>query len=114
MLLACNVVYNSGRPLTAPVADFYLGDNGVFLDYSERNQFRIPDYHRLDISYTLTRGAVRSNKNKGSLTFSVYNLYSRRNAFSVYYKRNPSQPLVAYKLAVLGTAIPSITYNFQF
>ena len=114
MLLACNFVYNSGRPLTAPVADFYLGDNGVFLDYSERNQFRIPDYHRLDISYTLTRGAVRSNKNKGSLTFSVYNLYSRRNAFSVYYKRNPSQPLVAYKLAVLGTAIPSITYNFQF
>lgn len=109
-----NFVYNSGRPATAPVADFYLGEGGVFLDYSERNVYRIPDYHRLDVSFTLTRGAIRSSKKKGSLTFSVYNIYSRRNAFSIFYRRNNNEPLVAYKLSVLGSALPSITYNFQF
>ncbi len=109
-----NFVYNSGRPATAPVADFYLGEGGVFLDYSDRNAHRIPDYHRLDISFTVTRGAIRSSKNKGSVTFSVYNVYSRRNAFSIFYRRNNNEPLVAYKLSVLGTALPSITYNFQF
>lgn len=109
-----NFVYNSGRPATSPVADFYLGEGGVFLDYSERNVYRIPDYHRLDISFTLTRGAIRSSKKKGSVTFSVYNVYSRRNAFSIFYRRNNNEPLVAYKLSVLGSALPSITYNFQF
>lgn len=114
MSFALNFVYNTGRPLTAPVADFYLGDKGVFLDYSNRNEYRIPDYHRLDLSLTFTRGAIRSHKNKGSFTFAVYNFYSRKNAFSVFYRRSVNTPLVAYKLSVLGTALPSVTYNFQF
>ncbi len=114
MAFAFNFVYSSGRPQTAPISDFYLGDKGVFLNYSDRNQFQIPDYHRLDISYTFTRGAIRTHKNKGSLTLAVYNVYARKNAFSVFYRRDLNEPIVAYKLAVLGTALPSITYNFQF
>ncbi|MEO5582055.1 MAG: TonB-dependent receptor plug domain-containing protein, partial [Saprospiraceae bacterium] len=114
MFLSANFVYTTGRPQTTPIADFYLGDGGVFLNYSQRNSLRIPDYHRLDISYTITRGAIRTRKRKGSLTLAVYNLYARKNAFSVFYRRSPNQPLVGYKLAVLGTALPSITYNFQF
>ncbi len=114
MFFSANFVYATGRPQTAPISEFYLGDGGIFLNYSQRNSLRIPDYHRLDLSLTITRGAIRSHKNKGSLTFAVYNFYARKNAFSVFYRRTPNQPLVAYKLAVLGTALPSITYNFQF
>ncbi len=114
MFLSANFVYASGRPQTAPIADFYLGDGGVFLNYSQRNSLRIPDYHRLDVSFTVTRGAIRTSKNKGSLTLAVYNLYARKNAFSVFYRRTPNHPLVGYKLAVLGAALPSLTYNFQF
>ncbi|MFZ1716335.1 MAG: TonB-dependent receptor plug domain-containing protein [Saprospiraceae bacterium] len=114
MSFSSNFVYASGRPLTGPVADFYIGDGGVFLDYSQRNYLRIPDYHRLDVSLTVTRGAIRTRKNKGSITLSVYNLYARKNAFSVFYRKSNNQPLVAYKLAVLGTALPSLSYNFQF
>ncbi|MBK7607338.1 MAG: hypothetical protein IPI18_09115 [Saprospiraceae bacterium] len=84
------------------------------MDYSQRNYLRIPDYHRLDVSLTVTRGAIRTRKNKGSITLSVYNLYARKNAFSVFYRKSNNQPLVAYKLAVLGTALPSLSYNFQF
>ena len=111
---SANFVFNSGRPLTAPVAEFYLGDGGHFFDYSERNEFRIPVYHRLDMSITLTRGNIRTNKYKGSWTFSVYNVYNRRNAFSVFYRRDINEPPVAYKLSVLGSILPSVTYNFQF
>lgn len=114
MFFSANFVYSTGRPQTTPISEFYLGDGGIFLNYSQRNSIRIPDYHRLDLSYTITRGAIRKQKNKGSLTLAVYNFYARKNAFSVFYRRSPNEPLVAYKLAVLGTALPSITYNFQF
>ena len=114
MFFSANFVYSTGRPQTTPISEFYLGDGGIFLNYSQRNSIRIPDYHRLDLSYTITRGAIRKQKNKGSLTLAVYNFYARKNAFSVFYRRSPGEPLVAYKLAVLGTALPSITYNFQF
>lgn len=111
---SANFVFNSGRPLTAPVSEFYLGDGGNFFDYSERNEFRIPVYHRLDMSVTVTRGTIRTKNYKGSWTFSIYNVYNRRNAFSVFYRRNINEPPVAYKLSVLGSILPSITYNFQF
>lgn len=114
MALSINFVYNSGRPVTAPVSNYFLGEGGVFLNYSDRNAYTIPDYHRMDLSYTITRGAVRTKRFKGSLTFSVYNIYFRRNAFSVFFKRDLSKASTAYQLAVLGTALPAITYNFKF
>lgn len=112
--LAFNFTFSSGRPVTAPVSNYFIGDGGVFLNFSDRNQYRIPDYHRLDISYTITRSAVRTKRYKSSLTFSVYNIYARRNAFSVFFKRNLNEPSQAYQLSVLGTALPAVTYNFQF
>ena len=114
MALSINFVYSSGRPVTAPVSNYFLGEGGVFLNFSDRNAYTIPDYHRMDLSYTITRSAVRSKRFKGSLTFSVYNIYFRRNAFSVFFKRDLNKPSTAYQLAVLGTALPAVTYNFQF
>ncbi len=108
-----NFTYNTGRPIAAPVADYQLGTT-VVPHFSERNQFRIPDYHRLDVSYTINSNIVRRKFLKGSFTFSVYNLYSRNNAFSVFFRRDLQSTNNAFKLSVLGSAFPSITYNFEF
>jgi TonB dependent receptor/CarboxypepD_reg-like domain/TonB-dependent Receptor Plug Domain len=111
--LSINFTYGTGRPITAPASAFFTNDV-VLLNYSDRNEYRIPDYHRMDISYTITRSNIRTKGFKGSLTFAIYNLYFRRNAFSVFFKRDIEKFSTAYRLSVLGTAIPSVTYNFNF
>ena len=111
--LSFNFTYTTGRPLTAPDNNYGL-DDYIVPGYSERNRYRIPDFHRLDVSYTLQRGLFRTHKYKDSFTLSLYNLYARKNAYSIYFKRDRRNVFGAYKLSVLGTILPSITYNFQF
>jgi hypothetical protein len=108
-----NFTYNSGRPIAVPAASYYV-DYILVPHYTERNQYRIPDYHRLDVSYTVKRNVIRKKKYKDSFTFSVYNLYARKNAYSIFFKNDRGTLTNAYKLSVLGTIFPSITYNFEF
>jgi outer membrane receptor for ferrienterochelin and colicin len=105
--------FTSGRPITAPVSSYSLG-NVVVPHYSDRNEYRVPSYHRLDISYTYRRNAVKKRRYQDSITFSIYNVYSRRNAFSVFFRKETNRPPQAYRLSVLGSAFPSITYTFEF
>jgi outer membrane receptor protein involved in Fe transport len=106
------VSYNSGRPLTAIESSYLVGGTVVPV-YSQRNKYQIPNYLRVDLSFTI--GNV-IKKIDDSLVFSVYNLFGRDNAYSIFYQR-PAFNFVLprpYKLAVLGAALPSITYNFKF
>jgi len=108
-----NFNYGTGRPTTAPVGNF-LTRTGLFVPiYTERNQLRIPDYHRIDIAYTLGKGWKKDKRFQSSWTFSVYNIYGRQNAFSVYYDNSGARKAVANKLAILGYAFPSVTFNFE-
>ncbi len=108
-----NFTYNSGRPITVPLN--YYSINGVVIpNYSERNSFRIKDYHRLDLAYTIDNSKAKVKGWRGSLTFSVYNIYARKNPFSVFFKRNNNERVSAYELSVLGTVMPAMTYNFTF
>ena len=108
-----NFNYNTGRPATPPLGN-YKTPNGLNVPvYSKRNQFRIPDYHRLDIAYTIGQGYNQTKKFKTSWTFSIYNVYGRRNAFSVYYTQGLLSAVQANQLSVLGSMFPSITFNFQ-
>lgn len=106
------VTYNSGRPLTAIETSYVTGGTVVPL-YSERNKYTIPDYFRVDFSFTIGN-IIR--KIDDSLVFSVYNLFGRNNAYSVFYQRPANNYLIPkpYKLSVLGSALPSLTYNFRF
>ncbi len=106
--------YNTGRPTTPPVGNYETPLGLVVPLYSERNQLRIPDYHRLDISYTLGQGYNKTRRVKTSWTLAVYNVYGRRNAFSVFFTEGPFQRAEANQLSVLGTALPSVTLNFEF
>ncbi|MHA7101105.1 TonB-dependent receptor [Roseivirga pacifica] len=104
-----NFVYSTGRPITAPTSVYQIGPYRQFPNYSERNQFRIPDYHRLDVSLTIDRGFAKFKKIKSEWNFSIYNVYGRKNAYSIYF----SDTSRAYKLAILGF-VPSVSYNFIF
>jgi hypothetical protein len=109
-----NFTYSTGRAITYPES-IYIVDGYAISQYSARNQGRTPDYHRLDISLTIDEALKKKQRWKGSWTFGVYNVYARKNPYSVYFKpQQAGKQVQAYRLAVLGTILPSITYNFKF
>lgn len=109
---SANYNYSTGRPITYPVATYYMGDI-LMVHYSDRNKYRIPDYMRLDLSVKLS-GNLRSNKIANPhWIFSVYNLLGRQNVYSIYF-RNENGRINGYKLSVFGQAIPSLSFNFDF
>ncbi|MCL6257895.1 TonB-dependent receptor [Aquiflexum sp. TKW24L] len=106
-----NVNFSSGRPVTGLSSNYVIG--GIFVpNFGNRNEFRIPNYFRIDFSY-LTNGFVRKWDDK--INFSVYNLTGRRNAYSVFFQREGRTPrLVPYQISILGSAFPSFTYTVAF
>jgi hypothetical protein len=115
----CTFAYSTGRPVTLPELKFsYQGYQLLF--YSDRNKYRLPGYHRLDVSITLDESLKISKKWKGSWTFSVINLYGRKNAYSVFYKKETHmvsyeyRQYDTYKLYIIGRPLPTLTYNFIF
>ena len=112
--LTFNFNYSTGRPTTPPVSSYLSPDNIYIPIYSARNQVRIPDYHRLDISYNIARTNNQAAKVITSWTFSIYNVYGRKNPFSLYYTRGYQNLPQANQLSVVGTAIPAIRFNIEF
>lgn len=110
--LSANVVYSTGRPITLPIAMYsYAGAQRVY--YSDRNQYRIPDYFRSDLSFTLEGNHKVKQLTHNSWSFGVYNLTARKNAYSVYFTEENGL-IKGYKLSIFGTAIPFVTYNIRF
>jgi len=101
--------FKTGQPITYPAGKFEYGSSVLSL-YTDRNTERAPLYHRLDISFT-KKFYVFENKN-AEFNFSVYNLYGRKNPFSVFTQDVVGSPPQAYQLAVLGVPFPSISFTF--
>jgi len=110
--LSVNILYSTGRPITLPVAVFSLGGSGSLL-YSERNEYRVPDYFRADVSFTMEGNHKLTRKTHNSWSFGVYNLTARQNAYSVYFTQEAGK-IKAYQLSIFGTLIPFVTYNIKF
>ena len=108
----CNFVYVSGRPATYPDGTYVI-NNTVVTNYSLRNEDRLPDYNRLDISFSHDSRRFPGQKRYTIFNFSIYNVYARKNPYSVYFQRDDSG-LNSYELSVLGTIIPSITLYYFF
>lgn len=104
--------YNTGRPFSSPSGFFQL-DNKRYPVYESRNNDRISDYHRLDFSWTITNPSLKEKRWEGSWTFTVYNLYGRKNAYSVFFKP-AGTALKPYELSVFANPLISLTYNFKF
>ena len=116
-------VYNSGTPTTFATSRYE--QQGYVVPHNAndtRNNVRIPDYHRLDLGATLHGKAKKANDRWiGDWVFSIYNVYNRRNPFSIFFRQAservlPDQPTntEAVKLSVIGSFIPSVSYNFKF
>ncbi|MEP1096200.1 MAG: TonB-dependent receptor [Cyclobacteriaceae bacterium] len=111
--MSSNFVFNSGRPVTLPNSSYALNGVRIF-NVQGRNNFRIGNNHRFDISFTLEGSNKKNKRWSNSFTFSIYNLYGRRNPFSVVTKAVNNTAPRTFRLSVLGNAIPSFTYNFKF
>jgi hypothetical protein len=110
-----NFSFSTGRPFTSP-SGYVRYQGQLFPFYDSRNNDRIGDYHRLDFSWTIDNPKQYLNTNKrwkGSWVFTIYNLYSRSNAYSVYY-RSENNVVKPYQLTIFNTIFPSLTYNFKF
>jgi hypothetical protein len=105
-------IYNTGNAVTFPSGKYSIGGKSTWY-YTERNGYRMPDYHRLDLGATL--GSKPGGRFKSSWTFGIYNAYNRKNAYIIDFRENENNPNVteAYKVALFGI-IPSVTWNFKF
>lgn len=117
-----NFTAQSGRPYTVANSVFTIENIDVPI-FLERNNTRLRPYHRLDFSWKVKYGRNPNRRWVGDWTFTVYNLYSRRNPLNVYYaQRNSAEnsdiflgsPLGTYELSVMNSPLFALTYNFVF
>lgn len=108
-----NFVFQTGQPTNYPIGQFEF--QGLVIPYyGPRNSERLPSYHRLDISATLTPKKNEGRNWQSEWVFSIYNLYSRKNAASVNFRQNRDTGVnEAVRTSIFGI-VPSVTYNFSF
>lgn len=111
-ILSANWVYYTGDAITFPAGKYQVDGKTVYY-YTNRNGYRMPDYHRLDLGATCK--LKETKKWSHEVTFSLYNAYGRENAYTIYFRDNKDDPskTEAVKVA-LFKFIPSISYNFKF
>jgi len=104
--------YSTGRPFSAPTG-FVTIDGAQYPYYGVRNNERLPDYHRLDFVWNIYNPGMRNRRWEGRWAFTVYNLYGRKNAYSVFF-RTENGKTSAYQLQIFAAPIVSLAYNFVF
>jgi hypothetical protein len=112
--VSANWVYATGAPVTFPTGRAEVGGKIVPI-YSDRNQYRYQDYHRLDLSLSFFSKQKPGSKFNWDLNFSVYNAYNRHNTWTINFTQDNINPNVTYaeKVYLFGI-IPSVTFNFHF
>ncbi len=106
-----NIAYSTGRPITLPQSIFYMGDN-PYVEYSDRNAYRIPDYFRMDFSLTVEGNLKKKKIMHSYWVISVYNLTGRKNAYTVYFMSENGY-IKGYQYSVIGIPILTVTWNFK-
>ena len=107
-------VYSTGNPVTFPVGRFEY-ENTTIPVYSKRNSYRMPDYHRLDLSVTWREEYKPEKKWHSEFNVSLYNAYNRKNPYIINFQSEPNNPDITYaESTYLFGIIPSFTYNFKF
>ena len=110
---SANAVFQTGRPVTYPNSQYQYEGLSI-ASFGNRNESRLPAYHRLDLSATYKPKKNMNRKLQGEWVFGIYNVYNRRNAASISFLQNQDTGRnEANRLSIFGI-IPSITYNFKF
>ncbi|MEQ8478828.1 TonB-dependent receptor [Fulvivirga sp.] len=122
--LGANWIYYTGSPYSAPVGFYKFNDQETPV-YGKKNNARLPDYHRLDVSATFTLNKPQNTKFHHDLTLSLYNLYGRKNTLFINYNKTevgenefkiPANLLEDNRVTsqyYLFRFTPSLTYNFR-
>jgi hypothetical protein len=115
LTVAASFLYATGRPVTVPTASYsYMGTN--FVTYTERNGYRIEDFHELNMSLTWTPKPYKE-RYRGSWNLSIMNVYNRKNVFGIFIQNQPDDTgafrLNARKMYLYGI-LPMISYEFKF
>ena len=110
-----NFLLQTGQPTNYPVGQYeFQGLNVPIYNDNLRNTDRLPTYHRLDLSATLTPTKNNHKDIQAEWVFGIYNIYNRKNAASIAFSRNTETSTnEAIKTSIFGI-VPSITYNFKF
>ena len=119
---SANFVILTGTPTTFPTSRYEQQGYVIPHNVNEsRNNIRIPTYHRLDVSATLEGKRNKERRWQNQWVFSIYNLYNRRNPFSIFFQQAGDRIPVgnpvnteAIRLSVIGSIVPSVSYNFKF
>jgi hypothetical protein len=121
-VLSSNFTFITGTPTTFPTSRY--DQQGYVIPHNAnetRNNVRIPAYHRLDFGATFKAKDKPNKKWSGEWVFSIYNIYGRRNPFSIFFRQQTERVPIgerinteAVRLSVVGNFIPSISYNFKF
>ena len=124
IMLGTNWIYYTGSPYSAPIGFYKFNDQETPV-YGEKNNARLPDYHRLDLSATFTLNKLRNSKFHHDLTLSFYNIYGRKNTLFINYSKTdveenglkiPANLLDNDRVTsqyYLFRFTPSLTYNFR-
>jgi hypothetical protein len=117
-------VYGTGNALTLPVGRFTYNlsyntteNQPIFTNidlYDKINDYRMPAYHRLDVSFAYTRRPKTTRRYKSSWNFGIYNVYNRTNPFFIYLSANEDTQKVVGKKVYLFPIVPSVTWNVKF
>jgi len=108
-----SVTYNTGRPITFPVAQYMFKDRAM-LHYSDRNEYRVPDYFRWDISMNI-EGNLKSKKIAHSFwSISIYNVTGRDNVYSIFFKTDSNGNMKGYQMSIFPRPLLTIAYNIKF
>lgn len=108
LFLSGAFVYGTGRPVTWPTGQYTINDE-LYPLYSGRNEQRMPDYHRMDLNLT-----YKTKKQNGQWDFSIYNVYNRKNAYSIDFRNNPDTNENEAVMTYLFGIIPSVSYSLNF
>lgn len=115
--VSATFTFATGTPATFPTNRIEV--QGYIIPHNSdeaRNNYRIPPYHRLDLSATLQLKKKEKRKWDGNFVFSVYNVYNRENPFSVFFRQNVDNPQLteAVRYSIIGRVIPAVAFNFKF
>ena len=109
--LSANGVYATGKPITYPTSIFFLNQVRL-VSFTTRNEYRVPDYLRFDVSVNIEGNLKAKKLAHGSWAFSIYNLTGRDNVYNVFFS-SVSGRLQGYKVSIFAVPIFSATYNFK-
>jgi hypothetical protein len=109
--VSATVAYSTGRPVTLPQAKYYI-EGTPYVEYSARNEYRIPDYFRLDLALTIEGNLKKKKLFHSYWMMSVYNLTGRNNPYNIYFQSNDGL-ILGYKYSIIGVPVFTVSWNFK-